>query len=320
MLKVKISTRFYHEPLIRQTPGLQGVWRKCRFIVDRDIKECDYWVVYDGLSAEESTLCPPGNTILITLEPPSVFCYAPEFIRQFATVITFPGHNFSHPHIIYYPVFNWYVGREIIDIKARLNKVNLDYDDFKRMRVPRKNRQISVICSNKAFTADHRKRLAFVEKLVEHFGSGIDWFGFNINPIKDKWDAIRDYKYHIALENSSYSHYWTEKIADCFLAAAYPFYYGCPNIGDYFPPGSYCPIDIGDAPKAISLIEECLAEDRYEKNLDKIWAARSLVLDHYNIFAVIERCILSLEAAKHYRRSRKVPITIRPCPEAWLES
>jgi hypothetical protein len=318
MLKVKISTRVPHEPIIRQTPGSQGIWRNCRFFINEEVEECDYWVVYDGLQHEESTLCPPEKTILLTVEPPSVFYYEPDFVQQFSTVITCPGHDFSHPRIIYSPAFNWHAGRVIIDIKAVQSKVNLDYDDFKRMGAFKKSQQISLVCSNKDFTEGHRKRLAFVDRLMEHFGSRIGRFGFNINDIEDKWDAIREYKYHIAIENSFFSHYWTEKIADCYLAGAYPIYYGCPNLAEYFPQGAYTSIDIEDVETAISSIENCLAENRYEKNLDKIWAARELVLDYYNLFAVIERCILRLEAATHSRQTPKIPTTIRPCQEAWL--
>ncbi|MDD2510908.1 MAG: glycosyltransferase family 10 [Syntrophomonas sp.] len=319
MLKVKLSS-FPHEPIIRQTPGSRGIWGNCQFFINEDIEECDYWVVYDGLKNEESALCPLGNTILLAVEPPSVFRYEPDFIQQFSTVLTCPGHNFSHPRLIYYPAFNWYVGRVIIDIRQAKSKVNLDYDDFKGMEAIEKNKLISLVCSNKQFTAGHRKRLAFVERLMEHFGSRIERFGTNINYIEDKWDAIKEYKYHIAIENSSFPHYWTEKIADCYLAGAYPLYYGCPNLGEYFPQGAYTCIDIDDVETAISSIEECLAENRYEKNLDKIWAARKLVLDYYNLFAVIERCILRLEAATNSRRASKIPTTIRPCPEDWLNS
>lgn len=318
MIKVKLSTRAPHEPIIRQTPGSRGVWRYCRFFIDEEVKECDYWVVYDGLQGEENTLCPPENTILLTAEPPSVFYYEPQFIQQFATVLTCPEHNFSHPRVIYSPAFIWYAGRVIIDIKSAQNKVKLDYDDFRSMRSLKKSKEISLICSSKDFTADHRKRLAFVDKVMEHFGSRIDRFGFNVNKIEDKWDAIWPYKYHIAIENSSYEDYWTEKIADSYLAAAYPLYYGCPNLEEYFSCAAYTCIDINDPDKAIATIEACLAENLYEKSRDKIWAARELVLNHYNLFALIERCILHLEALKYPRRSRRIPTTLHPCKEAWL--
>ncbi|MDB2522374.1 glycosyltransferase family 10 [Planktomarina temperata] len=50
----------------------------------------------------------------------------------------------------------------------------------------------------------------------------------------DKLESLRDYRFHIAIENSSYDGYFTEKITDCFLAGTYPIYYGCKNLDQYF--------------------------------------------------------------------------------------
>ena len=59
-------------------------------------------------------------------------------------------------------------------------------------------------------------------------------FGKGINGFEDKWDTLRDYKYHIVIENSSFDDYWTEKLADNYLAECFPFYHGCKNINKYF--------------------------------------------------------------------------------------
>ena len=57
--------------------------------------------------------------------------------------------------------------------------------------------------------------------------------GFGFNPITNKKNAIDPYLYSIAIENSSYRHYWTEKISDVFLGYSAPIYYGCKNLDEY---------------------------------------------------------------------------------------
>ncbi|MEZ6050382.1 MAG: hypothetical protein R3C02_03185 [Planctomycetaceae bacterium] len=52
---------------------------------------------------------------------------------------------------------------------------------------------------------------------------------------------VSDYRYHVAVENHIAEHHWTEKLADAFLGATLPFYFGCPNASDYFLPGELHP-------------------------------------------------------------------------------
>ena len=56
------------------------------------------------------------------------------------------------------------------------------------------------------------------------------------------------------MENAVIPDYWTEKIADCFLAWTLPIYYGCPNLEDYFPEKSFIRIDIEKPEEAIDSI------------------------------------------------------------------
>jgi len=50
----------------------------------------------------------------------------------------------------------------------------------------------------------------------------------------------------VAVENSGHDHYWTEKVADCFLAGTVPIYRGAPNIRAYFPAEAMIVIDTLD--------------------------------------------------------------------------
>lgn len=285
MIKIKLSTSSPEWPLLRQTSGSNGVWGNYKFYVNSDIDECDYWVVCDGLSKPEKTRCQRKNTILITGEPPSIKRYNPYFLKQFGTIIT-SHKNLDHPKVVNMQQgLPWHIGRRV---KGNTNiSFSKDYDTLKAVTNFEKSAVISVISSDKVITDGHKKRLNFVRKLKEHFGTRLDVFGRGIRDVEDKWDAIASYKYHIVLENSSHPDYWTEKLADAFLGGAYPFYYGCPNLSDYFPQNSYTTIDIDDFENCVSIIEDAIIDQRYEKSIEDIAKAKNLILDKYNLFPML---------------------------------
>ena len=179
----------------------------------------------------------------------------------------------------------WHVGRFVRGNETL--SFSKDYDELSRITGFEKDKLISVISSDKAFTTGHAQRHEFTRRLGERLGSRIDVFGRGVRDIEDKWDAISRYKYHVAIENSRYPDYWTEKLADAFLGGAYPFYYGCPNLSDYFSGGASTPIDINDADAAVSVIENAIAQHRYEVSVSEIQSARNSVLNSYNLFPMI---------------------------------
>jgi len=285
MIKVKLSTPCPEWPFTRQTPGGKGIWGQYEFYENQDIEECDFWVVYDTLLKKEGTKCPPENIIIVTGEPPSVKKYNHNYLQQFSTVVTC-HRDIKHPHIIHsHPAQPWHVGRKVRgDKNLGFTK---DYDELSSIKKIEKDRLISVISSDKALTEGHRKRVKFVKALKDHFGESIDVFGRGICDVEDKWAAISRYRYHIVLENSSYPDYWTEKLSDAFLGFAYPFYYGCPNVTDYFSADSFTCIDINNYNKSISVIEKCLSDEIYAKSIMPVNEARELVLNQYNLFPFI---------------------------------
>ncbi|MEM2117722.1 MAG: glycosyltransferase family 10 [Candidatus Bathyarchaeia archaeon] len=299
MLKVKLSTMTPEWPLLRQTPDSKGIWNGCQFYVDQDIEDCDYWVVYEGVLKTERTFCPLENIILITAEPFSGH-YPQKFLAQFKRVVTF-HRDIKHPNVIYsQPGLPWHVGRRVINGKNI--SFTKDYNELKAIKHFEKDKLIAVISSDKTFYSGHVKRLKFVKKIAKQKRFDIDIFGRGINEIEDKWDAIARYKYNIAIENSTYPDYFTEKLTDVFLGGSYPFYYGCTNIFDYFPEGSLTVIDINNFDEAIEIIDSAIKNKLYEKSIEKIQAARDLVLDKYNIFPLITNIINSTHPSKNKDR------------------
>jgi len=308
MITVKLSTSPW--PITRQTPGGKGVWGECRFFCNTDIDRCDYWFVLEGPGKKKETaVCPKENTVFIAHEPPTLRTYRSDFLHQFAAVITSDA-RIDHPNpILQQSGLPWHVGRRQ---KGHINLgFTKDYDELKAITSIDKTKMISVVSSSKTMTDGHRQRVDFTLRLKSHFGDKIDLFGRGLNEIEDKWDALADYRYHVAIENSEVNHYWTEKISDAFLAGCHPIYHGCPNIADYFSPGSFTLIDINEPEKAIATIESCIEEDRYTLSRQLIWESREKVLDQYNLFPLIADYI-----AKDRRRSSgqtrtPVKVTIR---------
>jgi len=306
MFTVKLSTPSPEWPLLRQTPNSKGVWGNYQFFADQDIAECDYWVVYENLLGTQKTLCPSGNTLLITAEPCSEH-YPRKFLKQFGEIVSF-HRDLGCPNVIYnQPALPWHVGRKVV--KDKNIGWSKDYDELKLIKDFRKNKTISVITSNKSFLPGHLKRLEFVRKLEKQDRCDVDIFGRGIKDIEDKCDAIANYKYHIALENSRYPEYFTEKLTDAFLGGSYPFYYGCSNIENYFPEGSFTTIDIDNFEKSIDTIDNAINNNAYEESIDKIKIARELVLDKYNIFPTL---VNIFESLPHQTNKNKETITIFP--------
>jgi hypothetical protein len=307
-IKVKISTNSPTWSYIRQTPGSKGVWGNYQFYIDDDTKECDWWVVIDGLTKEESVLCSPVHTILITAEPQSIKKYENKFVQQFHTVIT-TQKNIQAPHVINLQLLPWLVGAHFNDNGKRMDKYTKSFDELTAMGVIPKSKIISIISSSKKTTRGHRQRLKFVAVLKEYFGDRLDVFGSGINQIPDKWDGLAPYKYHIAIENSVVDDYWTEKLADCYLAESYPFYYGCPNIFRYFPDDALSIINIHEPKKAILIIEEAIKNSFHVERKLAIIKARQLILERYQVFPALCEIMRSSEVEMS---EIKIPIVISP--------
>ena len=273
----------------RQTrnDSLTSLDGRYKFYIDEDIEDPDFWVVQGkGLRQEKSCKVAPENTIMLTTEPRSILVYPKKYLNQFGMVCTCQEKT-KHPNIHFGPaILPWFVGYK--EIEDSVYKYTKDYNAFKNEKAEKKEKLISVITSNKAFTNGHIKRIKFVERLKEYYGDKLDVFGRGFQDFDDKWDVLAPYKYHIVIENSSQDYYWTEKLSDCFLCDTYPFYYGCTNVEDYFPKESLTQIDINNFEKTIAIIDKAIANDTYEKAQDALAESKNLVLDKYNMFEYIQ--------------------------------
>ena len=118
MKTIKLSYPYPQWPIARQTPRGSGIWGDYRFLINQDIAECDYWVIFGGLLKKEQVLCAPQNILFLTVEPESIARYLPRFLNQFAHVITCQP-SIVHPSVTYrHQGHPWFVGKAYDELIA----------------------------------------------------------------------------------------------------------------------------------------------------------------------------------------------------------
>lgn len=148
-----------------------------------------------------------------------------------------------YPHIFEDVKKNYLKYVEIFDAIFTFNKELLElHEKFKSVyqfgtwiiqpKIYQKTKLVSMISSNKIMCQGHLYRLKWVEKLKNK----VDLYGVGFNPIQCKEDGLKDYMFSVAIENSKYETYFSEKIQDCFATGTIPIYYGAPDIGKIFNP------------------------------------------------------------------------------------
>ena len=265
----------------------------CSFHVNESLEDADVWFVLEGVEAWD-TECrvPPSRVVFLTSESswePGFFAEGTpqgDFLGQFPHIYT--CHDVYLPTVVNAPPFlPWMInanhGASIFAPHMRDSRFLGGLTELP------KSRPISVFCSSQTLTPPHRMRLRFVEKLKEHFGDTLDWFGNGINPLPEKWHGIAPYRYTVVLENQAVANVFTEKIFDAYLGLAYPIYWGAPNLADYFHPASFTGINIRDLKGSIEAIEGLLASDVAETQIDRLVESKRRVLGEYNLFERLAR-------------------------------
>jgi hypothetical protein len=275
--------------MISRFPGRDGIWGRCQFIFDLDCRDYDWVLVYDDLNSKEGgerfstrveeLACPRENTLLVTTEPSSIKVYSHAFTSQFGHVLTSQEPwAIHHPHAIFsQPGLNWFYGH--------------DYNYIRDHPPLNKTLDLSTVCSSKQQRHTlHHLRYEFTQRLKNVLPE-LEIFGHGVRPIESKTEALDSFRYHLAIENHLCRHHWTEKLSDSFLGLSLPFYFGCPNVFDYFPEGSVVPIDIRDFDASVETIRQTIRENTWEKRLGLLQEARRRVLEEYHLFAVVEKII-----------------------------
>jgi hypothetical protein len=293
-IRVKVMATIPTPIFLHQLPDGEPAWGACRFSFDPEDRRYDWLVVYDDLPArqgeprarrQEVLACPRANTLLTTSEPSTIKHFGDAYTAQFGHVLTSQAEwALPHPNRIYgHAGLHWFygVGGERV----------LSFDHMVSHPPVDKTADLSMVFSPKRqWHTLHQHRFNFMQYLMRHMPE-IEVYGRGVRPLDDKAEALDAYRYHVAIENYIGPHHWTEKLSDAFLGLTLPFYAGCTNAADYFPPESFIPIDIHDPGGAVRVIRQAIADREYEKRLPFIREARRRVLYEHNFFALISRLI-----------------------------
>jgi hypothetical protein len=276
----------YFRPYI--VPNQEGApqWRDVEFVYNPANGEFDGVVVWQSVAPLERPYilkAPPSRMLLAILEPPDVLTLPDGYTRQFAAVLGPDPAVRCDRRFLRSGGHHWFV--------------ELTASEALEAPIVDKQRLISAVVSAKTDTRGHRRRLALMHALKEHFGDRLDWYGRGIRDLGDrKLNALADYRYHVVFENGAWPHYWTEKIADAFVANALPFYWGDPRLAESFDPASFVPIDTDDPTGTIATMERALKEDWWTQRQSALAEARLRVVQDFHPFQVWLDCLNELPA------------------------
>lgn len=110
------------------------------------------------------------------------------------------------------------------------------------------------VYSNSKCSDTFRERFFYALSRYKQVDSGGRYLNNIGGSIQNKLQFIREYKFTLAIENSSLRGYTTEKIYDPFLAQSLPLYWGNPNISSDYHPNSFVNL------MSYSSIEEAIEE------------------------------------------------------------
>ena len=308
MIKVKLSIPGFGNNLnLSQYVGnKENILGDCKFYANNStIEDVDFWFILDDLQLPiERVKVPTSNVFFLSAEIIHPIGYYDSknnllFLNQFCKI--FSSYDIYRENAYFeLPYLGWMINANHGD--SIFSDSERDVNWLKNLKLVDKTKTISVFCSNKILTNDHAIRYKFVEKLKDHFGEYIDWFGNGVNSLSQKWDGIAPYKYHIVLENQSKYNVITEKIYDSYLGLAFPFYWGASNLSDYFPENSFKRIEILDWKSAINTIEKGISNDLWSKSSDLLFYSKNKVLTDYNPF----QRIVNIVKAKNTFHEEKV--------------
>lgn len=295
VIRIKLIT-----PDLGAYPGGKGEsveHESCLFLRDATCRHYDWLVVYDDFPRgdvgsirreQEPLACPPEHTLLVTQEPPTIKLYPRCYTHQFGHVLTtHQPRQLPHPHR--------HMGKGCLFWQA-----GYPLEEVFRMPEYRKTRLLSTVCSDKQMRhTEHFHRYALTRYIAAHL-SEMDWYGRGVRELTFKYEALNDYRYHLAVENYIGEGHWTDKISDPLLGLCLTFYAGDPRLGDILPPESFVPIPLHEPEETLAIMRRVMQNDEYEKRLPAIREARRLLVTKYNFYSqtasLIQRVIASEQA------------------------
>jgi hypothetical protein len=278
------------------------------FVHTREPVEADCHVVY---GIRDSLVVPNrwDRVLFVASEPPEIREYNLSVLSRYAMVLgpQFPGVTSLKNYRPLAAVAPWWVGvnsSETEHYATHSGSVSFSRQEIRNMPAPHLN-GISVIVSHKSRTPLQAQRLRLVDYLETKLPE-LEVFGVGRDPLPDKAEALSQYRYHLAVENSVHAGYWTEKLADPVLLQNFVFYGGHPSYRDNLAGEGIQLIDAGDCEATYRSISEALARGAYDASTPGIVANRDHLLDHMSFHRQLAHFLEQWQPG----RSTKTRITI----------
>lgn len=184
---------------------------------------------------------PPQNVIGLAFEPTPFLGLSPEFIA------------YAQHHISRYYLGSTLIrsGSSVADsVAMRLPETFVEHFGYQWHTLPMdppplKTLKMSIMVSDKCSAPGHIYRHQLVQKIlasdlpIDIWGRGCKFLqAHNDIRIRGEFnnrEHYQNYQYHIAIENFSLPHYFSEKVMDPLLCNTIPIYHGCTAINEYFP-------------------------------------------------------------------------------------
>ena len=204
-----------------------------------------------------------GKVVAQVIENPGLWSQAEvykavdENADKFDLILAWHEDLLKHPNARHFTSFE-------ISQWSMLPEKELDESWF---QIYPKSKMTSFVASGKAFSQGHAFRKSCFDYMRQNYGNDIHFFGRDFKPIKSKIEALKDYRFSIAMENSRFNNYFTEKILDCFLAGTIPIYRGPENIGDFFDINGILVFDTLD--ELVEIVNN-LDEKTYHDKMDSV--------------------------------------------------
>lgn len=286
------------------------------------INYAGFWNGFDYKKYRIQQILEKYYDVCISEEPDYIFCsvYNNDFLKYKNVIRIFYTAENVIPD---FNLFDYSIGFDEMDFGDRYIRIpnflmNPKYDrDLKLMeRRHETNKEIAVefcsyVCSNGQ--ADSMREYIFDEiSKYKNVASG-GRYRNNIGlpeGVKDKLEFQRRYKFALALENTSYSGYTTEKLVEAFAAGGIPIYWGDPQVGRYFNTKAF--INIMDYASLDDVIGEIKRIDKDNELYQKYLREPALLDENY------VNC--SLERLEHFLRNiieQPLEIAKRRTTGAW---
>ncbi|MCK9612622.1 MAG: glycosyltransferase family 10 [Bacteroidales bacterium] len=239
-------------------------------------------------------------------------CYGNEHLKYDCIKIFFTGENLV-------PDFNfcdYAIGFHFIDFEDRylrlplavIRKPYASLPDKKIDKEKALNRKFcNFVYSNQGNFNSIRNRFFHELLKYKHIDSGGRVLNNIGAPVKDKLAFIADYKFTIAIENSSVNGYVTEKIIDPMSVNSVPIYWGSKSIDADFNTASFIVIK-DDSDKAIQeAIEKIIFldthDDEYIKLLSQPWLKPGQYVNYEEVLCDFFGHIIEQPHKDAYRRA-----------------